>query len=129
MIKLDISGKDYELTNNITAYVEKKIGRLDKYLPRNSQATHGDVILRMDMSQKEGNKCVCEVTISVPGSELQAKDATVNMFAAVDIVEAKLRTQAVKYKHRIQPQSYRERLLGKIIGREQAMQSAEEPVS
>lgn len=127
MIKLDINGKDFELTENITKYVEKKIGRLDKFLPSTSQATGGEVILRQDASNKTGNKFYCEATIHVPGGELQAKDATVNMFAAVDIVEAKLKTQALKYKARIKPQSYRQRLMGKIIGREQlAVQPSEE---
>ena len=100
MIKLHITTKDFELTDKITAYVERKIGRLDRYLPRGMKNIEGRVILELDSSGREDNKFICEALLEVPGPNLEARDATLSMFAAVDIVEAKLRVQIRKLKDR-----------------------------
>ena len=45
-----------------------------------------------------GNKYEVEVIINVPDKKITAKDSTMNVLAAVDIVEAKLNGQVRKYK-------------------------------
>jgi len=100
MIKLHISTKDFDLTEKVTAYIERKIGRLDKYLPKNMKDIEGRVILEVDPSGREDNKFICEAMLEVPGPNLEAREATLNMFAAIDIVEAKLKAQARKLKEK-----------------------------
>jgi ribosomal subunit interface protein len=100
MIKLHITSKDLELSERITAYTERKIGRLDRYLPRQMGDLEGRVILEYDQSGREGNQYICEAMIEVPGPNLEARDATLSIFAAIDIVEAKLKAQARKLKQR-----------------------------
>ena len=100
MIKLHISTKDFDLTEKVTAYIERKIGRLDKYLPKNMKDIEGRVILELDPSGREDNKFICEDMLEVPGRNLEAREATLNMFAAIDIVEAKLKAQARKLKEK-----------------------------
>jgi len=100
MIKLHITTKNFELTDKITAYTERKIGRLDRYLPRGMKDIEGRVILELDPSGREDNKYICEALLEVPGPNLEARDATLSMFAAIDIVEAKLRVQIRKLKER-----------------------------
>ena len=102
MIKLDITGHRYELDENLIEYVEKKIGGLEKYLPKEVRSVgHGEVILSYDPSGKEGNHYVCEGIVSVPHhSKLQAKEGTGNMYAAIDLVEAKLKVQIARYKQK-----------------------------
>ena len=41
---------------------------------------------------------ICEAILHLPHETIMVKEATINMFAAVDIVEAKLKTQLKKYK-------------------------------
>jgi putative sigma-54 modulation protein len=119
MIKLQVSGRNYELSDKITGYVNDKIGALDKYLPRNNRQASGSVTLETDVSGREDNQCVCEVVIRVPGSVLQAKEATVNMYAAIDIVEAKIKSQILKYKDKHSPKlNQRQRWLNKMLRRE-----------
>jgi putative sigma-54 modulation protein len=119
VIKLQISGRNYELSDKITGYVNDKIGALDKYLPRNSRQASGSVTLETDVSGREDNQCVCEVIIKVPGTVLQAKEATVNMYAAIDIVEAKIKSQILKYKDKHSPKlNQRQRWLNKMLRRE-----------
>ncbi len=101
MIELDISGNNYELNEKITEYVQDKIGELEKYLPKKARdGVKGRVTLTTDPSGREDNQCVCEAQIPVKGATLEAKEATLNMYAAVDIVEAKLKAQMLKYKNK-----------------------------
>ena len=92
------AGINLELGNDIKKYITKKIGRLDKYIPRHvRKSARADVKLR-ETNNKLGNKYECEVVVHLPGGTLQASEATLNMFAAVDIVETKVKNQLIKYK-------------------------------
>jgi putative sigma-54 modulation protein len=95
---IDISGVKFELDDTTTKYVTKKIGRLDRYLPRHARkSVTADVKLK-EVNEPHGNKYEVEVMLNVPGKVITAKDSTVNILAAVDIVEAKLVAQLRKYK-------------------------------
>ncbi len=108
-MKIAISGNNYELNDKITEYVEEKIERLEKYLPKGKrEGVHAKVVLTLDESGREDNQCVCEAEIlGVPNSIIQSKEATLNMFAAVDIVEAKLKSQIGRYKAKTSPRAKR----------------------
>lgn len=95
---INMVGIKLELDEDIKRYVTKKIGRLDRYLPRHARATaHAEVRLR-DANLNHGNRYECEVVLHLPQESLTAKDSTLNAFAAVDIVEQKLKNQLKKYK-------------------------------
>lgn len=95
---ISITTDKYEIDNATKKYVMRKVGRLDRYLPRHARKTaHADVILR-EVNRSHGNKYEAEIIIKLPGKVVTAKDSTVNMLAAIDIVEAKLATQLHKYK-------------------------------
>ncbi len=121
MIRLQITGRHYELDEKIVSYVNKKLGGLDKYLPRHKDATIGSVVLTKDHSNRQDNEFCCEAILDVPGERMQAKEATMNMYAAVDIVEQKLKVQVLKYKDRTEPAKNRRRMLfGKMFSRDRA---------
>ena len=87
-----------ELDEAIKQYVNKKIGRLDRFLPRHArQSVHANAILRQ-VNRAHGNKYECEVVLHVPDQQLTATDSTLNIFAAIDIVEEKLKNQLKRYK-------------------------------
>ena len=118
MIKLHISNHNYDMNPKVVAYVEKKIFGLDKYLPRQNKDTEGTVRLIEDPSGREDNHFVCEATILVPGPDLQAKEATTNIYAAIDIVEAKLKVQAIKYKDKHMPRSRGRKMVERLLKRD-----------
>lgn len=96
--KLEINGVHTVLTDDLKKYITKKIGKLDRYMPRHArESAHAEVFVKEIMIKKK-KECVCEVVLKLPGSTLAVKESTINMFAAVDIVEAKLRNQLKKYK-------------------------------
>ena len=95
---IDITGVKYNAGDQVQKYVMRKISKLDKYLPRHARkSVTADVKLKQ-VNRDHGNKYEAEVIITVPEKKLTAKDSTGNMFAAIDIVEAKLINQMRKYK-------------------------------
>lgn len=111
MIQLTVKGSNYDLNEKISEYVDDKIAALDKYLPKNKRdGVSGHVILTLDESGREDNQCRCEVRIEVKGATLEAKEAAINMFAAVDIVQAKLKSQILKYKAKHSPKQNRAKI-------------------
>jgi putative sigma-54 modulation protein len=99
MIKsIEITGIKYDLDETTKKYVNKKIGRLDRYLPRHARKSVTAEVKLREVNRDHGNKYEVEVVLSVPDKTLTSKDSTGNMLAAVDIVEAKIVAQLRKYK-------------------------------
>ena len=96
--KLEISGVHTNVNSKLEKYVNKKIGQLDKYIPRNArQSTHASVKLK-ESNAKDKNRCTCEVVMRLPHETIDTHESTINMYAAIDIVEAKLKQRLKKYK-------------------------------
>lgn len=96
--KLEINGVHTVLTNDLKKYITKKIGKLDRYMPRHArESAHVEIFVK-EIMIKAKKECMCEVVLHLPGTTLMTKESTINMFAAVDIVEAKLKNQLKKYK-------------------------------
>ena len=100
MISIQLSARAYEIDEELRKYVEKKLGRLDRYLPRTHKATGMSVEVFRDPSGKEDNRYRVTAKISVPGNDIIAETATMNPHSAVDIVEEKLLIQIRKYKEK-----------------------------
>ena len=93
---IDITGIKYDVNQKTYKYVMEKVGKLDKYLPGHARkSVTADVKLRQ-VNRDHGNKYEAEVILHVPEKTIVAKDTTMNMMAAVDIVEAKLVAQLRK---------------------------------
>ena len=88
----------YSLDDTTKKYVMKKIGRLDRYLPRHARASVTAEIKLKEVNRDHGNKYEAEVILNLPEKNITAKDSTLNMLAAIDIVEAKVVAQLRKYK-------------------------------
>ena len=95
---IEITGIKYELDDTTKKYVKKKIGRLDRYLPRHARDSVNAEVRLKEVNREHGNKYEAEVVLNVPDKTITAKDSTLNMLAAIDIVEAKIVTQLRKYK-------------------------------
>ena len=112
---IEITGVgDYSPDEATKKYVKKKVGSLDRLAPRHARKSmHADVKLA-EVNRDKGNKYEVEIILSVPDKRLTAKDSTMNMFAAVDIVEAKMAAQMRKYKQETLPHVGRRRLLDRF---------------
>lgn len=96
--RFEIQGVHTVVDDRLRAHVNKKIGSLDRYIARqNRDSAHMEVHLK-ESPKKGKHQCMCEVTLHLPHQTIVIKENAVNMYAAVDIVEAKLKQQLQKYK-------------------------------
>lgn len=96
--RLDITGVHVDTDEKLKKYVRKSVSKLERYMPRHARSSvHVDVKLK-ESKRQQNQKCTAEIIIFLPHDTLTAKESTINLFAAVDIVEAKLRNQLKKYK-------------------------------
>lgn len=96
--KIEVTGIHADADKDVHKYVTKKIAKLDSYMPRHARkSAHAEVRLK-EAKSKEKKQCTVEVVLYVPGEVVTAKETTVNMYAAIDIVEEKLKAQLRKYK-------------------------------
>ncbi len=103
MEHIEITGVRYTLDEPTKKYVEKKVSSLGRFLPRHARKTFEAEVVLKEVNRANGNKYECDIKLVVPGKVITAKDSTMNMMAAVDIVEAKLADQLRKYKETNQP--------------------------
>lgn len=95
---LEITGIHMQVGDDLHKYVAKKIGGLDKFVPRAArESVHAQILLKEE-NKKGAKLCICEVTVQLPHDTINISEGTVNIFAAVDIVEAKLKVALKKYK-------------------------------
>jgi putative sigma-54 modulation protein len=96
--KFEISGVHTEISDNLRKYITRKLGRMDKYLSKQTRmSAHLEV--RLKEGKQSGKKmCTCDVVLHLPHDTIKISESTLNMFAAVDIIQAKLKQQIEKYK-------------------------------
>lgn len=104
----------YSPDDNTKKYIRKKIGSLDRLAPRHARKTMHARVTIEQVDLPNGNKYQAEAIITVPDKQLAAKDSTVNVLAAIDIVEAKLAGQLRRYKQESLPHIGRRRLLSRF---------------
>ncbi|PKM82352.1 MAG: ribosomal subunit interface protein [Firmicutes bacterium HGW-Firmicutes-14] len=115
-MKINVRGKNINVTNALKEYVEKKLAKLEKYLDL-SEAQVTLVVV------KETHKV--EVTIPINGMILRGEEATDDMYASIDLVVEKMEKQINKYKARFNKKA---RIEGKQIVAPAAEETMEEPL-
>ena len=96
---IDISGSNYDVEESLQKYVQKRIGKLDRYLPRQNRKDLVAKVVVTQVNRDHGNKYEISATLDIPGGKvLNAKDEASNVFAGVDILEAKLTGQIRRFK-------------------------------
>lgn len=95
---IEISGVHMQVGEDLKHYVIKKIGRLDRYVPRGARMSlHVEVKLK-EGKAKDKNERTAEIIMRLPQETITLKETTINIYAAVDIAETKLRLALKKYK-------------------------------
>lgn len=112
--KMEIRSVHTNPDDKLKKYVTKKIGHLDKYLSRHSkQSAHAEVLLK-EAKSSDKKQCTCEVVLHLPKETIMVAESTLNMYAAVDIVETKLKQRLQKYKDRHQNGKMHRRLFARL---------------
>lgn len=90
---VSVRGKNIEVTNALRDYVEKKLGKLQKYFENLQEA-------QAMLSVVKGRHII-EVTMPLNGMLLRGEEESDDMYASVDQVVEKLEKQIEKYKTRL----------------------------
>jgi putative sigma-54 modulation protein len=94
-MQLSITGKNLEITDSLRKYVEKKIGRLDRYLPNIIDA-RVDLLVENTRAAKDSQ--VAQITLRTKQTTLRAEESSADMFASIDAVLEKMQRQIDRYK-------------------------------
>ena len=87
-------GKKVEVTDELRAYAEKKIGKIDRLFRTESDAS---VTFRT-----ERGRCTAEVTLRNNGMIYRVSEVTSDMFASIDSAVAAIERQVRKNKTRLE---------------------------
>ena len=94
-MQLVLKGKNFVVSDRIRDYVEKKIGKLDRYLPDISEAR---VEITQEKTRSAKDKNVVQVTLRANGRILRAEERSEAIYACIDTVADKIHRQIVRYK-------------------------------
>lgn len=92
-MRLDIRGKNLEITDALKDYTTKRLSKLEKYIDDVKEA---QIALSV-----EGDGHKVEVTIPLNGVLLRGEEASDDMYSSIDLVVEKLEKQIEKYKTRL----------------------------
>lgn len=96
--KFELSATHVELDDRLKKYVTRKLANIDKYMSKHVRpSAHLEV--RLKERKANGQKLsICDVMLYLPHGTIKITESTQNMFASIDIVEAKLKQQVRNYK-------------------------------
>jgi len=91
--------RNLEATPRLRGYVEKKVSKLERYLPDIDEVR---VDLAVENTRSSAHRQVAQLTMWVGGTMLRAEERAPDMFAAIDAALDKMRRQISRYKKRRQ---------------------------
>ena len=93
-----VRGRNINITPRLEEYVDKKVGKLDRYLPTIDEA-------RMELAVEETRSAqhsqIAQLTVRSRGRILRAEERDQDIFAAIDAVSEKMQRQISRYKDRL----------------------------
>ena len=96
---IEVSGVKYKVEETFRKYAVKRIGKLDKFLPRKNRKDLVAKVVVTQVNRAHGNKYEISASLDIPGGKvIVAKDEASNVFAGIDIIEAKLTGQIRRIK-------------------------------
>lgn len=94
-MQLVLKGKNFVISDRIRDYVEKKVGKLDRYLPDINEAR---VEITQEKTKSIKDRNVVQVTLRANGTILRAEDRSEAIYASIDSAVDKIHRQIVRYK-------------------------------
>ena len=94
-MEVKIRGRNIEVTPRLQEYVEKKIGKLDRYLPTIDEA-HMELAVEKTRSAQDSQ--VAQLTVRSKGALLRAEERNHDLYTAIDAVLDKMYRQIGRYK-------------------------------
>jgi ribosome hibernation promoting factor len=96
-MRLQVKGKNLEVSDSIRGYAEEKLGKLDRQL---HELTVVEVELAVERNPSIADNQIAEATIWTKGPVLRAREATGDMKASIDQLTEKLLRQVKHYREK-----------------------------
>lgn len=94
-MEVTIRGRNVEITSRVQEYVEKKVSKLDRYLPTINEA-HMELSAEKTRSAQDSQ--IAQLTIHNKGAILRVEERDQDLFTAIDSVMDKMYRQISRYK-------------------------------
>jgi putative sigma-54 modulation protein len=96
-MRLQVKGKNVEVTDTLRDYAEQKLRKLDRQL---HDLTRVELELAVERNPSIAASQVAEATIWTKGPVLRAREASSDMRASIDQLIEKLERQVIRYRLR-----------------------------
>ncbi len=94
-MRLQVKGKNVEISPSIREYAERKLSKLEKQLAAETQV---EVELSEQKNPSIAASHIAEATVFAKGSTLRVREATPDMKASIDQLAEKLERQVKRYR-------------------------------
>jgi putative sigma-54 modulation protein len=95
LVRLQVKGKNVEVTDSLKTYAQEKLGKLDKHL---NAATRLELELAVERNPSISENQIAEATVWTKGPILRARESSPDMRASIDQLVEKLERQAQRYR-------------------------------
>jgi putative sigma-54 modulation protein len=96
-MRLQVKGKNVEVSEAIRTYAEEKLRRLGRQL---ADPTRVELELAVEKNPSISDNHVAEATIWTKGPVLRAKEASTDMRASIDLLADNLERQVTRYREK-----------------------------
>ena len=97
-MELQITGKNMEVSPTVRSYIERKLGKLNRHLPR---ILESKVEITEEKTRSPKQHFVVQVTVNSKGTLLRAEHRGEDLFMAIDKVETTMKRQIEHYKGKL----------------------------
>jgi putative sigma-54 modulation protein len=104
-MRLQVKGRNLEISEQIRTYAEEKLGKLDRLV---SDPTRVELELAVEKNPSIADNHVAEATVWTKGPVLRARETSADMKASIDQLVGKLERQVKRYreKRRVAPRRH-----------------------
>lgn len=98
-VRLQVKGKNLEVSDSLQRYAEEKLGKLEKHL---GDSTRLELELAVEKNPSIADSQVAEATVWTKGPILRARESSDDMRASIDLLVEKLERQVKRYREKRQ---------------------------
>ena len=96
-MRLQVKGKNVEVSEALKDYARQKLGKLDRHL---NEAARLELELQVEKNPSISDNQVAEATVWTKGPVLRARESSSDMKASIDLLVEKLERQAQRYREK-----------------------------
>jgi putative sigma-54 modulation protein len=92
-VRLQVKGKNVEVSESVKSYAQRKLGKLEKHL---NDSARLELELAVERNPSVAKNQVAEATIWTKGPVIRARESSADMKASIDLLVDKLERQAAR---------------------------------